>query len=76
VVFVEFVATPQDVVVEMLQLARVTTDDVVYDLGCGDGRIVATAAKEYRCRVVRTTSRADGRNHLLYLWTCPLKATR
>ena len=34
----------------MLELAHVTRDDVVYDLGCGDGRIVVTAAKRYGCR--------------------------
>jgi len=34
----------------MLELAQVTKDDVVYDLGCGDGRIVVTAAKKYGCR--------------------------
>jgi SAM-dependent methyltransferase len=52
VLFVAYVATPQDVVDRMLKLARVTTDDVVYDLGCGDGRIVVTAAKRYGCRAV------------------------
>ncbi len=40
-----YVPSPQDVVDEMLKLAKVTKDDVVYDLGCGDGRIVITAAK-------------------------------
>jgi cyclopropane fatty-acyl-phospholipid synthase-like methyltransferase len=40
-----FVPTPQSVVDAMLKLAKVTKDDVVYDLGCGDGRIVVTAAK-------------------------------
>lgn len=47
---VAFVATPYDVVAQMLTLARLTKDDVVYDLGCGDGRIVALAAKKYGCR--------------------------
>ncbi len=42
-----FVTTPQDVVERMLQLAQVGRDDVVYDLGCGDGRLVITAAKKY-----------------------------
>ena len=42
-----FVPTPQDVVNRMLELAGVTRDDVVYDLGCGDGRIVITAAQRY-----------------------------
>lgn len=45
-----FVPTPQKVVDTMLQLAEIKKDDVVYDLGCGDGRIVVTAAKEYGCR--------------------------
>jgi hypothetical protein len=47
---VVFVPTPQEVVDRMLELAQVTKDDVVYDLGCGDGRIVVTAAKKYGCR--------------------------
>jgi SAM-dependent methyltransferase len=40
-----FVATPADVVDRMLELARVGPGDVVYDLGCGDGRIVIAAAR-------------------------------
>ena len=47
-----FVPTPQDVVDRMLQLAEVTSKDVVYDLGCGDGRIVITAAQKYAARGV------------------------
>lgn len=47
-----YVPTPQDVVDRMLALAGVTADDVVYDLGCGDGRIVITAAKKYGARGV------------------------
>ncbi|MFC1561197.1 SAM-dependent methyltransferase [Candidatus Latescibacterota bacterium] len=45
-----FVPTPQEVVDKMLELAEVTKDDLIYDLGCGDGRIVVTAAKKYGCR--------------------------
>lgn len=45
-----YVPTPDDVVQRMLRLARVTPSDVVYDLGCGDGRIVITAAKRYGVR--------------------------
>jgi len=47
-----FVPTPQDVVDKMLELVQVTKDDLLYDLGCGDGRIVVTAAKRYGCRAV------------------------
>jgi tRNA A58 N-methylase Trm61 len=36
----------------MLELAQVTRDDVVYDLGYGDGRIVITAARRYGCRAI------------------------
>lgn len=44
---VPYVPTPQNVVDGMLDLANVGKGDVVYDLGCGDGRIVITAAKKY-----------------------------
>ncbi len=47
-----YVPTPQDVVDRMLKLGQVTKDDVVYDLGCGDGRIVITAAKQFGARGV------------------------
>ena len=47
-----FVPTPNDVVNKMLEMAKVTAKDVVYDLGCGDGRIVITAAQRYGCRGV------------------------
>jgi hypothetical protein len=47
-----YVATPQEVVDKMLEMAKVTKDDLLYDLGCGDGRIVVTAAKRYGCRAV------------------------
>jgi SAM-dependent methyltransferase len=47
-----YVPTPQDVVDRMLKLGQVTKDDVVYDLGCGDGRIVVTAAKQFGARGV------------------------
>jgi SAM-dependent methyltransferase len=49
---VPFVPTPEEVVVAMLRMADVGQDDVLYDLGCGDGRIVITAAKELGCRGV------------------------
>ena len=47
-----FVPTPQDVVDRMLTLAKVTRDDVIYDLGSGDGRIIITAAKNFGARGV------------------------
>ena len=49
---VPYVPTPQAVVDKMLEMAAVTKDDVVYDLGSGDGRIVITAAKKYGVRGV------------------------
>lgn len=47
-----FTPTPLDVVAEMLKLADVKANDVLYDLGSGDGRIVIAAAKVFACRAV------------------------
>lgn len=49
---VPYVPTPPDVVRRMLALGRVKRDDVVYDLGCGDGRIVIEAARRHGARGV------------------------
>jgi SAM-dependent methyltransferase len=49
---VVYVPTPNDVVMKMLELARVGKNDLVYDLGCGDGRIVVLAAKKFGCKGV------------------------
>ena len=49
---VVYVPTPQEVVDKMLELAKVGKDDLVYDLGCGDGRIVVTAAQKYGCKAI------------------------
>jgi len=49
---VPYVPTPQPVVDKMLELAKVGKKDVLYDLGCGDGRIVITAAKQHGARGV------------------------
>ena len=47
-----YVPTPQEVVERMLTLAGVSKSDVVFDLGCGDGRIPITAARKYGARGV------------------------
>src|SRR5689334_20287549 len=44
---VPYVPTTEEAVKAMLKLADVRPSDIVYDLGCGDGRIVIAAAKEY-----------------------------
>ncbi|BAZ53480.1 hypothetical protein NIES4103_61580 [Nostoc sp. NIES-4103] len=49
---VPYVPTPQPVVDAMLQVAKVGKNDVLYDLGSGDGRIVITAAQKYGTRGV------------------------
>jgi SAM-dependent methyltransferase len=72
-----FVPTPQPVVDRMLELAEVKPGDVVYDLGCGDGRIVVTAARRHGVRAVgfeidpvrvadaRANARSYGVDHLV-----------
>jgi SAM-dependent methyltransferase len=47
---VPYVPTPQEVVVAMLYAANVGPEDILYDLGCGDGRIVVTAARQFGAR--------------------------
>lgn len=47
-----WVPTPDDVIATMLRLAKVTAQDTVYDLGCGDGRIVIAAARDFGARGV------------------------
>ena len=49
---VPYVQSPADVVTEMLRLAGVKANDVVYDLGSGDGRIVIAAARDFGARGV------------------------
>jgi hypothetical protein len=44
---IHYVPTPQELVEVMLDMAKVGKDDILYDLGSGDGRLVITAAKEY-----------------------------
>jgi len=74
---VRFVGTPPEVVDAMLTAARVTSADVVYDLGSGDGRIVIAAAKKFGARGVgieinplliaesNASARAAGVSHLV-----------
>lgn len=47
-----FITSPDPVVAKMVELARLTSDDLVYDLGCGDGRIAIRASLETGCRAV------------------------
>ncbi len=56
---VPFVSTPEHVARRMLELAKVGPNDVVYDLGAGDGRIVIMAAKEFGARAVGVEIRKD-----------------
>jgi precorrin-6B methylase 2 len=46
------VPTPPEIVSKMLEVARVDKNDILYDLGCGDGRIIIAAASKYGCRAV------------------------
>jgi len=56
---VPFVRTPESVVRRMLDLAEVKPSETVYDLGCGDGGILAIAAREYGARCVGIEVRED-----------------
>lgn len=47
-----YVPTPQRAVDRMLEMAEIKKGDLLYDLGCGDGRIVVTAAKKYGIKAV------------------------
>jgi trans-aconitate methyltransferase len=48
--YVHFVPTPMKVVHRMLQLAEIQPGETIYDLGCGDGRLVITAVRRYGAR--------------------------
>src|SRR5262249_8819556 len=47
---IRYVPTPEDVVERMCKLGKVTKDDVVFDLGCGDGRIVIVAVADFKAK--------------------------
>ncbi len=49
---VVYVGSPHDVVAKMLEVAQVKKDDILYDPGCGDGRICVMAAKKYGCKAI------------------------
>jgi uncharacterized protein (TIGR03000 family) len=49
-IVIRYVPTPPDVVEAMLKLGKVGKDDVVYDLGCGDGRIVVAAVEKFKAK--------------------------
>jgi precorrin-6B methylase 2 len=51
--------TPESVVDQMLSVAQVRPGEMVYDLGCGDGRIVIAAAQKYKARAVGIEIRRD-----------------
>jgi hypothetical protein len=54
-----FIATADEVILKIFELAKPTKDDVIFDLGCGDGRILYMAAKEYGCRGVGLETNAE-----------------
>ncbi len=54
-----FVATPLPVVKHMLTIADVKPGEIVYDLGCGDGRVVIMAAQDFGARAVGVEMRED-----------------
>ena len=56
---VPYVPTPPEVVDRMLEIAQVKSDDVIYDLGSGDGRIIIQAAKRYGVKGVGIEIDAD-----------------
>ncbi len=59
-----FVPLPMGTVRKMLKLAKIRKSDVLYDLGCGDGRIIVTAAREYGINAVGIE------NNWLLTWLC------
>jgi ubiquinone/menaquinone biosynthesis C-methylase UbiE len=56
---VPYVPTPMDIAQKILELAKVRSDDVVYDLGSGDGRIVILAAQKFGARAVGVELNSD-----------------
>jgi methyltransferase family protein/coenzyme PQQ synthesis protein D (PqqD) len=81
---VRFVPSVGEAIDEMLALARVTSHDLLYDLGCGDGRVVVTAARKCCCRAVgfdidpqrvaesQENVRKNGLAHLVQIKECDI----
>jgi predicted RNA methylase len=53
-----YISTPEDIIPKMLEMASVKPDELVYDLGSGDGRLVIAAARDFGARVVGVELRA------------------
>jgi predicted RNA methylase len=53
-----YIPTPEDIIPKMLEMASVKPDELVYDLGSGDGRLVIAAARDFGARVVGIELRA------------------
>jgi SAM-dependent methyltransferase len=47
-----YVSSPQNIVEKMLEMARIKPGETLYDLGCGDGRVLVAAAQKYRAKAV------------------------
>lgn len=56
---IPFVPSPMHVVHRMLEVAEIKKDDILYDMGSGDGRVVIEAAKQYGIRAVGVDLNAD-----------------
>ena len=54
-----FVPSPEEVIRKMLDMAQPTQGEILYDLGCGDGRIVVIAARDYLMKAVGIEMRED-----------------
>ena len=65
---VVYVGTPYDLVSQMLQMAKVKKSDLVYDLGCGDGRMLVVAAQKYGCRASATILIRSGSRNRRKMW--------
>lgn len=65
-VTVPFVPTPVEVIREMLKIAGLKPGELLLDLGCGDGKVLVVAAKEFGARAIGIEIRADLANRAAY----------